>query len=547
MSKGARRGPSFLPIDMGTNRIEGLGRSTLPDGAARLDDIPPFSTATPTHDGGAGSAGNSGTIADGAHQHPGENPAEASSYLYPSDVPTPGTGTLHAPAVYVPLTVSPYDDGIGNGLDFSRWTPIAGAFTWQYNYHNQLFKDQVGLGGSHTYEPMTYGQRFVVPNDFSQVNPAVSPNLGIYELVHQSDGSTDYAIIRRTADANTSAGLAVNTAALVTGDPTATGYGQYYVQQTAGPITVGVTALQFVAQSTYAPDVTHKLLTGAQLLSEGADITSTLYCDGYGTGDMDPVSFDSLAGTPGVSVMPAELYGAQLEGVTVRSSDPAATAVLSIQFIDLDGAGTSFLGGFSNPLPVSSTPTTVGFQAALASPYTWIPTGRLRILISMTATGSQPVTVAFAYSSPTRGTWLKLPFSMLTGLSTVPANNVTPGLLQTGLQSATTVAGIIPTITNNSIDVTVDAGLVVNGMSTVGLISGDILWLCFLNACHVIHGATVAAGQAPFHLGSQFDPNGINWNPTTGTKHTRGRITVKFYDSAYSGGPFFELVGGPNA
>jgi len=133
------------------------------------------------------------------------------------------------------------------------------------------------------------------------------------------------------------------------------------------------------------------------------------------------------------------------------------------------------------------------------------------------------------------------------GLVQIPAGSVGAGVVQAGIQSATTIGGIIPAATNNSIDVTVDTGLVVNGMETEGLQSGTVLWLCFLNACKVAHGATVAAGQAPFHLGFQFAPNGINWNPTTGTKHTRGRITVKFYDATYSGGPFFELVGGPNA
>jgi hypothetical protein len=94
----------------------------------------------------------------------------------------------------------------------------------------------------------------------------------------------------------------------------------------------------------------------------------------------------------------------------------------------------------------------------------------------------------------------------------VPAPYVTPGLLQLGVETVTTVAGIIPApTTSNTLVVTVDSGKQVIGMDTAGLNSGTIFYLTFKNAPgKLLSGATVGSGQAPFDLGYTYR-NGIAW------------------------------------
>jgi hypothetical protein len=114
----------------------------------------------------------------------------------------------------------------------------------------------------------------------------------------------------------------------------------------------------------------------------------------------------------------------------------------------------------------------------------------------------------------------------------------------------TTVGGIIPSPPANSLLVTVDAGLVVNGMVSTGLVSYTIFWLTFTNACMVANGASVAAGQAPFylyHVGATMD--NIDWNglnPLIG-----GSITVQYFGPELAGiipfAPCFKLIAGPVA
>ena len=498
-----------------------------------------LSNAIPTRDGGAGSPGVGTSVSRDDHQHPREDPAVASSYLYPSRIPSPLMRAACPSLVYYE---SPSADLGGPGLDFSEWTQIAGVSTWQYNYPGyQIF---VGADPITSLAiPLEDGARFFVPKDFSAASPFTSsPYLGIYEVVHQATPSTA-AIIRRASDANTAAGLANGTTTYVPGtyEPT----DRYYTLYSTDPVSVDVSILT----SELSDEIpgTYALLTSSQIISEGADNTTlevTEDISGSSPIRFSGYDFVTELGTPGVSELPAGLYGCQIEYVSVGSGSAGATVTLSAKFIDYDNLNTVVLTASSPPIPCSSETIGLAFQGNLASPYAFAPTRRLCVWYYASTTSTTPVDVTFIYSSPTRGTWVKLPISMAGGLTTVPAQNVTPGLLQTGMQTTTTVASIIPTATNNSILVTVDNSLTVNGMSTVNLISGTIFWLTFANACKIANGASVAANQAPFRLGSDYSA-GINWNGAA--PRTLGSITVQYFASGITGAPCFKLVGGPRA
>jgi len=117
-------------------------------------------------------------------------------------------------------------------------------------------------------------------------------------------------------------------------------------------------------------------------------------------------------------------------------------------------------------------------------------------------------------------------------------------MMRTSVQVATTVAGIVPEVTADTVVVTVDASLQVKGIKTAGLRSGRMLVLAFTNACRVKNGATVGAGEAPFlllHMGGVAQD--INWNGST--PQTGGRIVVQYFETELPQSPCFALVGGP--
>lgn len=367
-------------------------------------------TALPLPDGIA-AVGNGGTYADIYHVHPLTNSTQEATKLYPALIPDP---LLRPPASSLVYFESPFTDLGGPGLDFSAWTQIAGVSTWQYNYVGAVIF--VGVAGGGSAIPMEEGARFVVTNDLDpgRPDPATSPFLGIYELYHQAT-STTAAIIRRVQDANTSAGLTNGMVVEVT-DPAGIGNAGFYTLDATDPVSVDISPLQFDGPSSYTPNPTYKLLTGAQLISEGADNTSTLYTWAVASSlpSEDPFlgPFLTILGTPGVSTLPAGPYSVQLEGVTINGlGSTGQTATVQATLIDVDN-GHSILTAYSPPLVQSVTPTNVAFQANLAAPYAFSPTFRLALSFNLVSTAPMPgMEVIFKYSSPTRGTWIQLPLS----------------------------------------------------------------------------------------------------------------------------------------
>lgn len=113
------------------------------------------------------------------------------------------------------------------------------------------------------------------------------------------------------------------------------------------------------------------------------------------------------------------------------------------------------------------------------------------------------------------------------------------GFWQPGLQLVTTVAGIVPVITHNDLVVTADAGLLVAGMKTFGLLSGTKFSLTFVNACTVQNQAAVAAGEAPFYLTT------IGGDLIDVDLAISSNIAVQYFATELAQSPCFRLIGGP--
>jgi hypothetical protein len=132
---------------------------------------------------------------------------------------------------------------------------------------------------------------------------------------------------------------------------------------------------------------------------------------------------------------------------------------------------------------------------------------------------------------------------------TVPAQNVTPGLLQLGLGALTTVAGVltitVPSPGYNSNIVTIDGGGILNGIATAGLSAGCILYLTFVAPVHLKNGATgLASGISPLML--QFNgttPIDIKWAALAGALS----VTLQLLPVGAGGALVWKLIGGPSA
>jgi hypothetical protein len=461
------------------------------------------------------------------------DPAVESTYLYSALVPNP----LFRTPVRALSAI-----GQGYGLNFDQWEPIGGLFTWRGLFDTQVYG--YGVGGANF--PLAVDDRFVV---VGSVRTGYDPGIydGTYEIVIAGEDGVSPAVFRRTSDANTSATLCVGMVTQITGVGAAN-EGKFYTVGSNGgdDIIPDTTAISWVVSDTRGSADAYNLLTAAQV-SDPAVSTETLsYSITYtGPGEAAfPDDFVSLVGVPGLNALPAGLYGHQIEGAWLLDYDPAFTTTIKAVLIDCDTGGLPEILVAESPPITATAPAPLTFQGNLAAPYTSSPSKRLLLEYRISTDSTNPVTLYLLYNSPNRKTWVKVPFRLTSGFSSVPAGAITPGLFQPGEASVTTVAGIIPAPTSNSLNVTVDAGLVVNGMQTAGLIPGTIFWLTFITACKIANGAAVSAGEAPFYLQNMAgSPMDIDWNdliPQTG-----GRIGVQYKTSGIPQAPCFQLVAGP--
>lgn len=218
MARGARHGPRPVPIDMGANKIENLGRSSEEDGAARIDDIPVCSAFLPLPDGIA-AKGSEGKWADGLHVHPltaqGFAPVvalcgcelteEHSTFEDWTQGPT-GTWTRNM--------VGPFDTG--------NWTD---GVTIAKN--DRIFVGDIGITVTGVYA-------------------------GPYEVLEPGTSDPEVnAVIRRTTDANESSEFHSGMSCLVTGGTLY--HGKTLVLATPDPIDLDVTSQQWLFGSGGVP------------------------------------------------------------------------------------------------------------------------------------------------------------------------------------------------------------------------------------------------------------------------------------------------------
>ena len=128
---------------------------------------------------------------------------------------------------------------------------------------------------------------------------------------------------------------------------------------------------------------------------------------------------------------------------------------------------------------------------------------------------------------------------------TVPAQNVTPGLLQIGLGALTTVAGVLTVTNYNSNVVTVDGGGVLNGITTTGMTSGCILYLTFTAAVILTNGAAgLPSGVAPLMLlYNGATPDNIKWTAPGGALS----VILQLLPIGSGSSLVWKLIGGPTS
>jgi hypothetical protein len=404
MARGARKGPELLSLDMRAQKIQNLGRSTEDDGAARIDDIAdlvslpkPLGTAFP---------GVKKIASPSDHVHEGSNPAVEGATLYPSLIPD----LLIRPSVRC-LSAQ----GLGYGLNLvDLWTQIGGVSTWSKDATDPVLGYVDGGAGNIA---LSAGDFFGVVNETSSF-PGQEKYSGIYELLIQGDGDTVSAVIRRVAEANTPAGLCSGMTYRVTGVGVAF-EGEYFTVTTADPIAPDVTALTVTHAGTYASTLAYELLTGAQLVTEGADNTSTLeqsWTLGGGAGDAGaPEPFVTILGTPGVSSIPALPWTFDNEEVYLDAV-PSCVVTLKVNVRDQDDGGAIVFTAESPPI-TNTAPAPLSFQGGLSVAAPWSPSHRLSAEYVLHKAGSGTVTIHHRYSSPTRSTRITVPFEMVSGLS----------------------------------------------------------------------------------------------------------------------------------
>jgi hypothetical protein len=361
---------------------------------------------------GADDAGTpaSNQWADGKHSHP-VNPAPPPPSLASSTLYTAKVGDPH---LRIPPCKCHLAFASGFGWNATQWTSIYGLFTWRQNAVGPIL-GYVGGGGT---TPLLAGDRVYIAYD-AATSGGPSAYLGIYEVLDPGS-STTQAIIRRSLDANTPAGLchSMTVEVFIISGPS-----DWPVIVTADPIVVDTTLITLTSSPTWStpPTLTDKweLLTGPQITSEGA---LTTYLDqsvsgtglGVGVGfnaTALPLVFDTLVGTPGVDTLAAGPYVFDVEAAAVTpTADPGALVILRAKLYDAD-TGSMILVADSPPVTaVGSRPEALHFVGVLSSPYTWTPGHKLRLKYDLWTDSATPVLLGMTYNSSARGTKLTVPF-----------------------------------------------------------------------------------------------------------------------------------------
>ena len=350
---------------------DGNGDSTLVISAvapyAGYTPGPPGIPGVPGADGLPGTPGAPGTGATG-----GTVTSSVASTLYPAKVPDAKLRTACRCTIFGPLVEHPAPGVFGFG---TLWLPVAGISTWQVVVPGRLY----GYDSYHVASvPLVNGDRVMLP---SSTDSGENKYLGLYVVVQQGS-DTVAGIIARAPDANTPATLCHSMVVQVTGGASVEHNGDYFTLTTSDPIVVDTTPLAFSVSSSYTSADKFELLTGPQLTSEGASNETLVMSWTMASGDARaPQGFQTLAGTPGLSVLPAGIWTANLPEVWI---DDDTTGVTTFKWdIISDGPGTPTLFEIvSPPLSMSAVPMAPQYNQAADIPFSPLTLSNTRFSIN---------------------------------------------------------------------------------------------------------------------------------------------------------------------
>lgn len=561
---------------MGANPIGNLGRSALPDSAARIDDIADHVTSPAP--AGTAFAGVKPIASPSDHVHPATPfpavpPAVVASTLYPAKVDDPN---LRPSLCLYHL----WFNGEAPGWNSSQWTQISGVSTYQHNTNGVITGwltdgDQVELNAGNLV--------FIRCDNKYPIagvgDPNIASTLGIYEVFDPGSASTP-AIIRRAPGENLPGdiyhGMVVKVLVGQFSD-----YPEFFTLTTSDPITIDTTPLTWTVSSSYTSADSYKLLTGPQLAAEGAstDVLETSVTRVNGVAGF-PESFETLVGTPALSSLPAGIWTFDNELVWLDPAftpSPGSTTTLRWRILDDNGSSDPDLFIAESPPITTTIPLPLSFQYN-DSGHPISQPDRLVGIPQINTTSTTPVKLWLRYSSPARLTRITVPFALpISGASDGVHNHTTgrdkdvgssdptktdpchpacalgDGLMQTGFQTATSAGGCIPapdTTKGNTILVTAaaDSYYVIQWIGTTGLKSGTKLTLIFMNPCKVEPynaetGLTQPANCAPLVL--ETNPGGsqdeIDWLTAP---VSLGRLGVQYFATELPQSPCFLLTEG---
>lgn len=192
-----------------------------------------------------------------------------------------------------------------------------------------------------------------------------------------------------------------------------TRYGTDFFTLDNASVTLGTTAIEWAHTEgpTFDWNDTYELLTGPQLSSRGASTAIEVFDWSFASGDAAaPKGFETILGTPGVSVLPAGPYLFDIEQIWLDAVPSGTTTTLRVQLLADNGVTAPVLLTAESP-PLGTTPGPLSFGYDDAG-HTIGNTDRLVLLYWLHTDSVTPVRVHLRYNSPTRGTRVTLPFEM---------------------------------------------------------------------------------------------------------------------------------------
>jgi hypothetical protein len=338
------------------------------------------------------------------------SPGQVASTLYPALISDP----LNRGAV-----VGIADTSSANWSD--GWTAAGGISTWTGIFDFPL----VYLDGI---TPIATGDVFWIGG--TSDGSDWQKHRGVYEMLQVGVSGLQPPVIRRISTANTSTGLCHGMTVQITGNVDGNGdQFQYISITTADPITVDVTPIAFSVSGTHTFADRYELLTGPQLASEGASSSLVDIDQTMASGDADMQAFGTIAGTPGLSALPAGMWTFDNELVYLHPLfPPSAGSATVLRWRILKEPGATELFHADSP-PVTLVPGALSFQYNDTG-HSLSPTDTLVAIPSLHTNSTTPVQLWLRAQSASRLTRITAPLTLPVSLTAtrsiyVPAGQLT--------------------------------------------------------------------------------------------------------------------------